>query len=114
MGSSNHCEETPGHTVFVRSVWHSTSYLVCRQDPCWTLPKLFMVKVAGRRLVTQDSAGGRHYSDPCEPSIKFSTVFQPWFWPGLSFSVSVSSFVWTTADLNIIFVCGSIDFFFFF
>lgn len=62
--------------------------------------------------MTQDGAGGRHYSDLCEPSIKFSTVFQPWFWPGLSFSVSVSSFVWTTADLNIIFVCGSIDFFF--
>lgn len=64
--------------------------------------------------MTQDSIGGRCYSDPCEPSIKFSTDFELWFWPGLTFPVSVGSFVWTMVDLNIIFVCGSIDFFFFF
>lgn len=37
-------------------------------------------------------------------------VFKLWFWPGLAFSVSVGSFfVWTMVDLNVIFVCGSID-----
>lgn len=60
--------------------------------------------------MTQANAGGRYYSDPCEPFIKFSMVFKLWFWPGLAFSVSVGSFfVWTMVDLNVIFVCGSID-----
>ena len=63
--------------------------------------------------MAQNSLGGRYYSDPCEPSRKFSTVSKLWFWPGLTFSVSVGSFVWTMVDLNITFMCGSIDFFFF-
>lgn len=55
-------------------------------------------------------AGGRYYSAPCEPSVKFSTVFKLWFWPGFAFSASVGSFfVWTTVDLNIIFMSGSLD-----
>lgn len=105
-----HCKETPEHEVFASSSWRSKYYQSCWKKVSAGLCKCLLWRWLGRRLVTQANAGGRYYSDPCEPFIEFSMVFKLWFWPGLAFSVSVGSFfVWTMVDLNIIFVCGSID-----